>query len=89
MINKIELLGFKGPEAEMQILRDFVNSSQVISLTEEIVTKTIELRIQHKIKLPDAIIASTSLIHGLSLITRNQSDFTNIEGLVCINPHLV
>jgi predicted nucleic acid-binding protein len=37
-------------------------------------------------KLPDAIIAATALVYDLTLITRNTSDFKNMEGLKVINP---
>jgi len=87
VINQMELLGFKGQEDEMQTLQDFVSVSQVFSLSDVVVQKTIELRITHSIKLPDAIIAATALIHNLSLVTRNISDFSKIAGLNCINPH--
>ncbi|MCF8232854.1 MAG: hypothetical protein K9J27_11755 [Bacteroidales bacterium] len=42
--------------------------------------------IKHKIKLPDAIIAATSLVYDLTLITRNSTDFKNIDELRLINP---
>jgi len=48
--------------------------------------KTADLRKKHVIKLPDAIIAATALIYELALISRNVSDFKNIEGLQLINP---
>ncbi len=38
------------------------------------------------IKLPDAIIAATALVHGLTLITRNTKDFNRIEQLDVVNP---
>ena len=41
----------------------------------------------HKIKTPDAIIASTAIVNGLTLITRNTKDFKNIEGLKIIDPY--
>jgi predicted nucleic acid-binding protein len=41
----------------------------------------------HKIKTPDGIIASTAIINGLTLITRNTKDFKNIEGLKIIDPY--
>jgi predicted nucleic acid-binding protein len=37
-------------------------------------------------KLPDCIIAATALVHGLTLITANKRDFSNIPGLTIINP---
>ena len=54
---------------------------------EIIVNKTIHIRQKQKIKLPDAIIASTALANGLVLISRNTKDFTNIPGLEVVNPY--
>ncbi|TDB61346.1 PIN domain-containing protein [Arundinibacter roseus] len=48
--------------------------------------KTIEIRRKHKIKLPDAIIAATALVHHLTLVTNNVSDFARIENLLVVNP---
>jgi len=38
-------------------------------------------------KTPDAIIAATAMSHGLTLVTNNERDFTNIKGLNVINPY--
>jgi predicted nucleic acid-binding protein len=38
-------------------------------------------------RLPDAIIAATALVYDLVLISRNISDFKNIDGLQVIDPH--
>ena len=65
----------------------FINGSTVIDLSDDIVSKTIEIRKTKKIKLPDAIIAATALVYDLVLISRNTSDFTNIDGLKVIDPH--
>jgi predicted nucleic acid-binding protein len=51
-----------------------------------LLTKTIELRKNHRIKLPDAIIAATALVYGLTVISRNITDFKSINGITCINP---
>jgi toxin FitB len=37
-------------------------------------------------KLPDAIIAATALVHGCELVTRNVSDFAKIPGLSVFDP---
>lgn len=87
VINQIELLSFNGSKDEMKILTDFINISQILGLTEDVVTKTVELRKHHKIKLPDAIIAATALLHNLTVISRNESDFRSIAGIKIINPH--
>ena len=59
----------------------------LIDLQESL--KTIELRQQFRIKLPDAIIAATALVYDLTLITRNAVDFKNIAGIKLINPWMV
>jgi predicted nucleic acid-binding protein len=89
IINRIELLGFNGNPSEMKVLSDFIGTSEILLLTEDVVLKTIELRKQSKIKLPDAIIAATALVHQLTLVSRNTGDFKNIPGLKVVNPHLV
>ncbi len=37
-------------------------------------------------KLGDALIAATALVHGVELVTRNTADFSGIAGLRVINP---
>ena len=87
IITKIEVLGFNTkPEAD-KILVDFFDDALVLPLTDEVAEKTIGLRKNHKIKLPDAIIAATALAYSLTLITRNTADFQKISGLVCVDAH--
>ena len=78
IISKIELLGFHLVTAE---IKDFVKSSLVIGLTDEIVDQTISLRKSYRVQLPDAIIASTAIVSGFTLLTRNFSDFKKIKDL--------
>lgn len=78
IVTKIELLGFA--QVPPQILL-FTDNADVLWLDEDIVTQTIELRTKYRFKLPDAIIAATALVHRLTLVTRNISDFKNIESL--------
>jgi predicted nucleic acid-binding protein len=51
------------------------------------VEASIDIRKKHKTKLPDAIIAATALVYDLVIISRNISDFKNIDGLQVIDPH--
>jgi predicted nucleic acid-binding protein len=83
LITKIELLGFSNVE---QNLIDFISCANVLTLNDEVVNKTIELRRKHKKKLPDIIIAATAIVHDLTLATRNIDDFKGIEGLSIWNP---
>ncbi len=78
IVTKIELLGFS--EVPSQIIL-FTENADILWLDEEIVRQTIELRKKHRFKLPDAIIAATALVHRLTLVTRNISDFKNIKRL--------
>ena len=86
-ITEIELLCWKtATEKDWEVLRNFINEVLVIELERPIKLKTADIRQQHKIKLPDAIIAATALVYGLTLITRNTKDFENISGLLTTNP---
>lgn len=87
VVTKIEVLGFNAPEQHNQLLVNFINDATVFDLTDNIVEASIEIRKKHKTKLPDAIIAATALVYDLVLITRNISDFKNIDGLKVIDPH--
>lgn len=87
-ITEIELLCWKtSTERDMELLHEFINDAIVFELEKDIKFKTAAIRKAHKIKLPDAIIAATSLVHGLTLLTRNVNDFKNIDGINLINPH--
>lgn len=86
-ITEIELLCWRSAtEKDMKVLHNFISDAFVIELEKPIKYKTAEIRKKHKIKLPDAIIAATSMVYELSLLTRNISDFDKIDGLDLINP---
>ena len=55
-------------------------------MSDDIVEKTIEVRRTYKIKLPDALIAATSIINNLALVTSNIKDFKTISDLVVLKP---
>ncbi len=87
VITQIEVLGFNSSDNAEKLLSDFFDDAIILGLSEMVVEKTIELRKSHKIKLPDAIIAATALVHSMELVTRNIADFDKLPGLECINPH--
>jgi predicted nucleic acid-binding protein len=86
VISQIEVLRFNAPARAMKVLSDFVDSSIILSLDDSIVKATIDCCRQSKIKLPDAIIAATALVHKQTLLTRNVGDFKNISNLTSVNP---
>lgn len=88
VITKIEVLGYNGIVEDIDTqIHQFIASADILNLTDTIVDKTIGLRKQIKIKLPDAIIAATALASDLTLITNNTSDFKRVSGLKLFNPH--
>ena len=86
-VTKIEVLGFNTSDQHFQLLTNFINDSVVLDLSNNVVDTSIDIRKKHKTKLPDAIIAATALTHKLTLITANDKDFLNIQGLHVVNPH--
>lgn len=87
VITRIELFSKLVNPDTTRVLVGFVRFTEVLGLDEPIIQQTIQLRQQHRIKLPDAIIAATALAHGFPLLTRNTADFKNIAGLTVLNPH--
>lgn len=86
-ITEIELLCWKtATEKDRDAIQGFIGDALVIELERPIKLKTADIRRQHKIKLPDAIIAATALVYELTLITRNTKDFEHIPGLAIIHP---
>lgn len=65
---------------------NFISDTRVIELEQAIKLKTADIRKQHKIKLPDAIIAATAVIYDLTLISHNTKDFQDIAGMATYNP---
>ena len=87
VITEIELLCWKtGSKKDHLVLQEFIDSIQVIELNQNIKLKTAEIRKNHKVKMPDAVIAATAITYGLSLLTRNVDDFKKIDNLDIINP---
>jgi predicted nucleic acid-binding protein len=87
VVTKMETLGFEFKVQEDQsITEDFINSSTVLFMDEEIVDKTILIRRTKKIKLPDAIIAATAIVKDLILVTNNIKDFAKVDDLKLIDP---
>ena len=86
VMSKIEVLRHNTTESATKILEDFMDCSNICELDTEILNETIKLCRQSKIKIPDAIIAATCLVHNCVLLTRNVRDFDRIDGLKIENP---
>lgn len=71
---------------DIEVYRQFVANSTVYSIEKNIIAETIRIRKTSRVKLPDALIAATALIKGLTLISDNDKDFLKVTGLKYINP---
>jgi predicted nucleic acid-binding protein len=81
VITEIELLSYPLLSlTEEQQVAEFLTTVTVVELTTEIRVATIELRRNHRLKLPDAIIAGTAVSLGLVLFT-NDRRLANTPGL--------
>jgi|SRR3989338_2979937 len=85
VISHIELLSIDD-EAEVARVRELLGAVQVYGLEDRVVEETALTRRKYKLKLPDAIIAATALVHGCAVVTRNKQDFGKIDGLEVIDP---
>ena len=86
IISQIELLCWKTDTGREQQIKNFIADSQILNITSNVIAHCVDIRRNKKTKTPDAIIAATALAHNYTLITNNEKDFTNIEGLKIINP---
>ncbi|MEG0099866.1 MULTISPECIES: type II toxin-antitoxin system VapC family toxin [Citrobacter] len=59
-----------------------MSAFNVIGVSQEIAQRSVALRQEYGMKLPDAIILATAQVHRLELVTRNTKDFAGIPGVV-------
>ena len=85
-VTRIELFSKQLGPSETATLAGFVQSTKMTGLEEPIIQRTIALRQQHKMKLPDILIVATALVYNLLPVTRNLADFRNTPGLAVLNP---
>lgn len=87
-ITQIELLVWDKSQDNLEIFKEFISGSQILGIDQRIIEKTIEIRRESKIKIPDALIAATAIQKDLVLISDNFKDFRRVEsmGLKYFNP---
>lgn len=88
IISRIEVLGFNMPFEVLQDLQNFLALGHQYYVSDQIAIQTILIRrALPKIKMPDAIIAATALVHHHTLLSHNLVDFKYIPGLKVIDPY--
>ena len=88
VISKIEFLAFSGlSESDINLFAEFLKRVEVIDLAASndlLIEQIIQIRLQYRVKLPDAIIASTALQVGASLVT-NDRELSKVTSLAVMN----
>ena len=81
IITEIELLSFsKLTSAEETLIRDTLSKLAIYGIDQDIKEEAIRLRRESGLKLPDAIIAATTIHHQAVLVT-NDAELQNVPGL--------
>ena len=73
IITELELLSYKHlTTKESKILINFISELQIENISQDIKNSTIEIRKKSNLKLPDCIIAATSITLGIPLISADK-----------------
>lgn len=86
VVSKLEFLAFEGlTEKDRNVFLKFCERIHIYELNsndEKLMDLIIVIKKKYKLKLPDAIIAATAIIHDTILITEDK-DFSKIQELKC------
>ena len=81
VITEIELLSIPFQDSQDErLMSDFISNCFIIDLDTEVKRYTIQIRKKQKVKLPDAVIAASSLVKKLPLFAADKG-FGKITGL--------
>ncbi|MDX2302251.1 MAG: type II toxin-antitoxin system VapC family toxin [Microscillaceae bacterium] len=86
-ISKVEVLGYHLITAQDKLdLEILFQNLSILDVSNNIIQKAIDLKQSQKMTLGDSLIAATSIVYQIPLLTRNTEDFKNISTLTIINP---
>ncbi|MGB5942163.1 MAG: type II toxin-antitoxin system VapC family toxin [Leeuwenhoekiella sp.] len=87
-ISRLEVLGYhRIKPSDINYFENFFNLSNGYSISEEVISNAIHLRRQKSMSIGDSIIASTSLLYNLVLLTSNVKDFKHLDTLELLDLH--
>lgn len=78
VITYLEVLSFDFTKEEEAKVRRLLEKFPILEVTKEIGDQAVRNRKEKKIKVPDNLIGATAQVHGLTLVTRNTSDFLSL-----------
>lgn len=88
VISQIEFLAFSQiSEEDRRLFEQFIERVEVINLVADnnsLIEQIIQIRIQYRLKLPDAIVASSALQARAILVTADK-EFVKVTNLTVIN----
>lgn len=86
VISRIEIMGYRQSPEELAKADQLLRGLREIPLNDSVTALAINIRQHRKVKIPDPIVAASAIHASLPLVSRNISDFSNIEELSVINP---
>ncbi|WP_414581833.1 type II toxin-antitoxin system VapC family toxin [Scytonema sp. PCC 10023] len=88
VISQIEFLAFSElSQDDRQLFQLFLQRVEIVDLVASdavLIEKIIEIRLQYRLKLPDAVIAAMAIQNSASLVTAD-TEFTKVTMLTVIN----
>ena len=88
VISQIEFLAFSGlSQDDRQLFELFLQRVEIIGLVASdaaLIEKIIEIRLQYRLKLPDAVIAAMAIQNSASLVSAD-TEFAKVTMLTVIN----
>ena len=78
-ITYVEVLSFPFSQEEEKDVKKLLSKFIIIDINQSISNQAIQNRKIKKNKLPDNLIASTAMLNGLILVTRNIKDFKALD----------
>lgn len=78
VITRAEL--FAGTTASDEVSR-LLSPFRELRVDREVAERAGRIRRESDLRLPDALVAATAIVHDLSLATRNRRDFDRVRGL--------
>ncbi len=79
VVTRCEL--FAGRRTDEKVVRELLEPFEELAVDREVAERAGRIRRESDVRVPDALIAATALLHGLAVVTRNVRDFAPIRGL--------